>query len=88
MCVCSLGYSGDSCQAHLLKTMQGPIVYGATGLCAALVVVAVMAALVRRKKRANKRFFKFINEIFCQTCWNENPCLARQTILVLAVQVL
>ncbi|KAM7391483.1 hypothetical protein PAMP_022171 [Pampus punctatissimus] len=45
-CVCSLGYSGDSCQDHLLKTMQGPIVYSAAGLCAGIVVIAVMAAVV------------------------------------------
>ncbi len=55
-CVCSLGYSGDSCQDHLLKTMQGPIVYGAAGLCAGVVVIAVMAVVVKRRKSANTRF--------------------------------
>lgn len=55
-CVCPLGYSGDSCQHDLLKTMQGPIVYGATGLCAAVVVIAVMAVVVKRRKSANTRF--------------------------------
>uniref|UniRef100_A0A8P4GKW9 EGF-like domain-containing protein n=1 Tax=Dicentrarchus labrax TaxID=13489 RepID=A0A8P4GKW9_DICLA len=54
-CVCSLGYSGDSCQDHLLKTMQGPIVYGAAGLCAGVVVIAVMAVVVKRRKSANRR---------------------------------
>ncbi|XP_035021786.1 low-density lipoprotein receptor-related protein 2 isoform X2 [Hippoglossus stenolepis] len=54
-CVCSLGYSGDSCQDHLLKTMQGPIIYGAAGLCVGVVVIAVIAVLVKRKKRANMR---------------------------------
>ncbi|XP_041792301.1 very low-density lipoprotein receptor [Chelmon rostratus] len=54
-CVCPLGYSGDSCQHDLLKTMQGPIVYGATGLCAAVVVIAVMAVVVKRRKSANTR---------------------------------
>ncbi|XP_041644277.1 very low-density lipoprotein receptor-like [Cheilinus undulatus] len=54
-CVCSFGYSGDSCQDHFLKTMQGPIVYGAAGLCAGVVVIVVMAVVVRRKKSANTR---------------------------------
>lgn len=49
-CVCSLGYSGDSCQNQLLKTVQGPIVYAAVGVCAGVVVIAVMAVLVKRKK--------------------------------------
>ncbi|XP_034547434.1 low-density lipoprotein receptor-related protein 2-like isoform X2 [Notolabrus celidotus] len=54
-CVCSLGYSGDSCQDHLLNIMQGPIVYGAAGLCAGLVVIVVMAVVVKRRKSANTR---------------------------------
>ncbi|XP_049434253.1 very low-density lipoprotein receptor isoform X1 [Epinephelus fuscoguttatus] len=54
-CVCALGYSGDSCQDNLLKTMQGPIIYGAVGLCAGVVVIAVMAVVVKRKKSANTR---------------------------------
>ncbi|XP_026198401.1 very low-density lipoprotein receptor isoform X2 [Anabas testudineus] len=54
-CVCSLGYRGDSCQSRLLKTVQGPIVYGAAGLCAGVVVIAVMAFLVKRKKSTNMR---------------------------------
>ncbi|XP_073321660.1 vitellogenin receptor Yl isoform X2 [Pagrus major] len=54
-CVCSLVYVGDSCQDHLLKTMQGPIVYGAAGLCAGVVVIAVMAVVVKRRKSANTR---------------------------------
>ncbi|XP_018524761.1 very low-density lipoprotein receptor isoform X1 [Lates calcarifer] len=55
VCVCSLAYSGDSCQDHLLKTMQGPIVYGAAGLCAGVVIIAVMAVVVKRKKSSNMR---------------------------------
>lgn len=55
-CVCSLGYSGDSCQDHLLKTLQNPFVYGAAGLCAGMVVIAVMAVVVKRRKSANTRF--------------------------------
>ncbi|XP_070760898.1 very low-density lipoprotein receptor [Enoplosus armatus] len=54
-CVCSLGYSGESCRDHLLKTMQGPIVYSAAGLCAGAVVIAVMAVVVKRRKSANTR---------------------------------
>lgn len=57
VCVCSLGYRGEFCQNRLLKAMQGPIVYGAAGLCAGVVVIAVMAFLVKRKKSANMRLF-------------------------------
>ncbi|XP_029018451.1 very low-density lipoprotein receptor [Betta splendens] len=55
VCVCSLGYSGDACQNQMLKTMQGPIVYGAAGLCAGVVVIAVMALVVKRRKSTNLR---------------------------------
>ncbi|KAM9360164.1 prolow-density lipoprotein receptor-related protein 1 [Symphorus nematophorus] len=55
VCVCSLGYNGDSCQNNLLKTMQGPLVYGAAGLCAGVVVIAVMAVVAKRRKSANTR---------------------------------
>nr|XP_029133644.1 low-density lipoprotein receptor-related protein 1B-like isoform X4 [Labrus bergylta] len=55
VCACSFGYSGDSCEDHLLKTMQGPIVYGAVGLCAAVVVIVVMAVVVRRKSANTRR---------------------------------
>ncbi|XP_023147773.1 very low-density lipoprotein receptor isoform X3 [Amphiprion ocellaris] len=53
-CVCSVGYSGNSCQDHRSKTMQGPIVYGAAGVCG-LVVITVIAVLVKRKRAANLR---------------------------------
>ncbi|XP_059193208.1 very low-density lipoprotein receptor [Centropristis striata] len=49
-CVCSLLYSGDSCQ-----DMQGHFVYGAAGLCAGVVVIAVMAVVIKRKKTGNTR---------------------------------
>ncbi|XP_067377452.1 very low-density lipoprotein receptor [Channa argus] len=55
VCVCSLGYSGDYCQDHLLQTMQGPIIYGATGLFVVVVLIAVMAVLVKRKKTSTLR---------------------------------
>ncbi|XP_031156474.2 very low-density lipoprotein receptor isoform X2 [Sander lucioperca] len=54
-CVCSLAYRGESCQDHVLKTMKGPIVYAAAGLCAGVVFIAVMIVVVRRKKSANVR---------------------------------
>uniref|UniRef100_A0A8D3C0A7 EGF-like domain-containing protein n=1 Tax=Scophthalmus maximus TaxID=52904 RepID=A0A8D3C0A7_SCOMX len=54
-CACSLGYSGDSCQDNILKTMQGPIIYGTAGLCVGMLVIAVMAVVVKRKKRTNMR---------------------------------
>ncbi|XP_034397679.1 very low-density lipoprotein receptor [Cyclopterus lumpus] len=53
-CVCPLLYSGDACEDNLLKTMQGPIVYGAVALCAGVVFIALLAVVVTRKK-ANKR---------------------------------
>lgn len=59
-CVCSLAYSGDSCQDPFLKTMQGPIVYGAAGLCAGVVVIIVMAVVVKRRTSANTRFVSSI----------------------------
>lgn len=52
-CVCSPAYRGDSCQDHILKTLQGPLTYGASGLCVAVVVVVVMAVVVRKRKRAS-----------------------------------
>ncbi|KAK9522325.1 hypothetical protein VZT92_018799 [Zoarces viviparus] len=54
-CQCSLAYSGDSCQDNLLKTMQGPIIYSAAGLCAGLVIIAVFAVAVKCKRSANTR---------------------------------
>uniref|UniRef100_G3PJ24 EGF-like domain-containing protein n=1 Tax=Gasterosteus aculeatus aculeatus TaxID=481459 RepID=G3PJ24_GASAC len=53
-CVCSLAYSGESCQDHILKAMQGPIIYGGAGLCAGVVIIVMVAVLVKRR-RANTR---------------------------------
>ncbi|XP_041720534.1 low-density lipoprotein receptor-related protein 1B isoform X1 [Coregonus clupeaformis] len=53
-CACGLGYTGDSCQDQLTKTMQGPLIYGAVGLCAGIVVISVLVAVVKRKT-ANAR---------------------------------
>lgn len=57
-CVCSPAYKGDSCQEHVLKSMQGPIVYGAAGLCAAVAII-VTAVLIKRKS-ASTRFFHLL----------------------------
>lgn len=57
-CVCSLAYSGESCQDHILKAMQGPIIYGGAGLCAGVVIIAMVAVLVKRR-RANTRSVYF-----------------------------
>jgi len=53
-CVCSEGYSGDSCQDDLTKATQGPIIYGMVGLCAGVVVIAVIAVVVKRKSAASR----------------------------------
>ncbi|KAK5871684.1 hypothetical protein PBY51_004549 [Eleginops maclovinus] len=55
VCVCSPIYGGDACQDNLLKAMQGPLFYGAAGICAGVVVIAVMAVVVKRKKSGNAR---------------------------------
>ncbi|XP_068166712.1 very low-density lipoprotein receptor [Antennarius striatus] len=54
-CVCSLFYSGESCQVNTLKTMQGPIVYGSAGICAGILVIVVMAVVVKKRKSSNMR---------------------------------
>ncbi|XP_029999002.1 prolow-density lipoprotein receptor-related protein 1 [Sphaeramia orbicularis] len=53
-CVCSLLYSGDSCQDHLLKSMKSPVVYGAAA-CVLLVVIAVIAVVLKKKKGNSRR---------------------------------
>lgn len=55
-CVCSAAYSGDSCQEHYLRTMRGPIVCGAAGLCVGVVIIIVIGVVVNRRKAANTRF--------------------------------
>ncbi|XP_056135703.1 low-density lipoprotein receptor-related protein 4 [Lampris incognitus] len=54
-CACSPGFGGDSCQDHVLKTVQGPIIYGAAGLCAGVVLIAILAAVVKKRKNASRR---------------------------------
>lgn len=53
-CQCSEGFSGESCQDTAIKGMQGPIIYGAAGLCGIIVVIAVIALIL--KKTAASRF--------------------------------
>ncbi|XP_034025502.1 very low-density lipoprotein receptor [Thalassophryne amazonica] len=48
-CDCTSGYSGDSCQEPLMKSMQASIIYGAAGLCAAVVLITVLAVVVKRR---------------------------------------
>lgn len=55
-CVCALAYEGNSCQEHVIKTVQGPIVYGAAGLCVGLVIIIVTAVMIKRRKSASTRF--------------------------------
>uniref|UniRef100_A0A3Q2YMN6 Low-density lipoprotein receptor-related protein 1B-like n=1 Tax=Hippocampus comes TaxID=109280 RepID=A0A3Q2YMN6_HIPCM len=50
-CVCSMGYSGDSCQD---KSLPVPILCGAAGLCA-VVILAVIAVTIKLKKGARSR---------------------------------
>ncbi|TWW60722.1 putative vitellogenin receptor [Takifugu flavidus] len=54
-CACSPAYRGDSCQEHVLKTMQGPIVYGAAGLCVGVAIIIVTAVVIKRRKSASTR---------------------------------
>ncbi|XP_029959993.1 low-density lipoprotein receptor-related protein 1B [Salarias fasciatus] len=52
-CVCSPGFSGDSCQGGALDLMRGPVIYGAAGLCAVVVIIAVIAVVVKKKNARN-----------------------------------
>lgn len=68
-CVCSSAYKGDSCQEHVLKTMQGPIIYGAAGLCVGVAIIIVTVVVIKRRKNASTRFF--INFDIIHTCWTK-----------------
>ncbi|XP_015252102.1 PREDICTED: very low-density lipoprotein receptor-like [Cyprinodon variegatus] len=46
-CECLDGYTGVSCQDDV-KSMQGPIIYGAAGLCGIIVIIAVMAVVLKK----------------------------------------
>uniref|UniRef100_A0A8C6WTV1 EGF-like domain-containing protein n=1 Tax=Neogobius melanostomus TaxID=47308 RepID=A0A8C6WTV1_9GOBI len=51
-CVCSMLYSGESCQNYLLETLQRPLIYGAVGL--ATLVAFIVVLVVFRRKRNNQ----------------------------------
>lgn len=55
-CVCSQGYSGDSCEEPFLQAMPVPIIYTAAVLCVGAVLIAVIAAVVKRTRNADMRF--------------------------------
>uniref|UniRef100_A0A3Q3Q2V2 EGF-like domain-containing protein n=1 Tax=Monopterus albus TaxID=43700 RepID=A0A3Q3Q2V2_MONAL len=54
VCVCSAGYRGDSCQDSILKTMQGPAIYGTMGICVGVLVIAVTVVCVKRKQNIRR----------------------------------
>uniref|UniRef100_A0A3Q2D403 EGF-like domain-containing protein n=1 Tax=Cyprinodon variegatus TaxID=28743 RepID=A0A3Q2D403_CYPVA len=60
-CECLDGYTGVSCQDDV-KSMQGPIIYGAAGLCGIIVIIAVMAVVL--KKNAASRFLNLFYIVF------------------------
>ncbi len=56
VCVCETGYSGEHCQERSSGLSQGPLLYGAVGLCAALVVLGVTVGIIQKKKATNQRY--------------------------------
>ncbi|XP_010875197.2 low-density lipoprotein receptor-related protein 2 isoform X2 [Esox lucius] len=54
-CVCTPGYNGDSCSDELSTATQMPLICGAVGLCAGIVVISVLAAVLQKRKAANTR---------------------------------
>lgn len=58
-CVCSATYRGDSCQDHVLKTLQGPIGYGVGGLAVAVVITIVIAVVLKKRKSASRGLVSF-----------------------------
>ncbi|XP_073717280.1 vitellogenin receptor Yl [Misgurnus anguillicaudatus] len=55
VCVCDAGYSGVRCQDLLGGLAQGPVVYGAIGLCVAVVVLGVTIGIIQKKRTRNRR---------------------------------
>uniref|UniRef100_A0A3Q3FC24 Very low-density lipoprotein receptor-like n=1 Tax=Kryptolebias marmoratus TaxID=37003 RepID=A0A3Q3FC24_KRYMA len=53
-CECSEGFSGATCQDKAAKNMQGPIIYGAAGLCAVVVVIAIIMVVIKKKSAASR----------------------------------
>lgn len=62
-CQCSEGYSGSMCQDPVAKGMPGAIIYGAAGLGAAILVIAVIAVVVLKKKGASRLVMSELFEI-------------------------
>ncbi|XP_061527123.1 LOW QUALITY PROTEIN: very low-density lipoprotein receptor [Phycodurus eques] len=50
-CVCSMGYSGDSCQD---KSLPVPVVFGAAAFCAVL-IITVIAVMIKWKSARSRR---------------------------------
>ncbi|XP_051537274.1 low-density lipoprotein receptor-related protein 2-like [Myxocyprinus asiaticus] len=55
VCVCEVGYGGEHCQEPLGGLTQGPVVYGAVGMCTAVVVLGVTIGIIQKTKAANQR---------------------------------
>ncbi|XP_051551957.1 low-density lipoprotein receptor-related protein 2-like [Myxocyprinus asiaticus] len=55
VCACEVGYGGEHCQEPLGGLTQGPVVYGAVGLCVAVVVLGVTIGIIQKKNTANQR---------------------------------
>ncbi|XP_013877868.1 very low-density lipoprotein receptor isoform X2 [Austrofundulus limnaeus] len=53
-CQCSEGYSGATCKDPVAKGLPSAIIYGAAGLSAGVVVIAVIAVVVLKKKGASR----------------------------------
>lgn len=70
-CVCSLAYRGDSCQDHVLKMVQGPVVYGVAALCAGMLLV-VVAVVVAVKRRTSSRLVSTHHLMFTQPCFTNH----------------
>ncbi|XP_057176293.1 very low-density lipoprotein receptor isoform X3 [Triplophysa rosa] len=54
VCDCDAGYSGERCQDLMGGLAQGPVVYGAVGLCVAVIVLGVTIGVIQTK-RTNRR---------------------------------
>lgn len=56
VCVCEAGYGGEHCQDASGGLSQGPVLYGAVGLAAAVVVLGVTVGIIQKKKATNRRY--------------------------------
>lgn len=53
-CSCSLGYSGDFCQDHLVR-LNSPLTYGAAAGGAGLLLIIVVVSVVKRRTASSQR---------------------------------